>query len=200
MSNLESAIQCFETGGVLLYPTHTLYGLGGDGRNPSVHSKIASIKGRAPQNPFLVLLCSEEQVSELAQNIPESAKRLMDAFWPGELTLLLPAMENLPVELVGSEGLVGIRLATHPVPKAILDRTHGWLLSTSANNSGEPASTTLNHIPEKLIKSVDCAITDGPEPRGEPSSIVAIPSMGKERIVRSGAISEEEIHAILHPH
>jgi len=197
MTDVSSAIECFQRGGVLLYPTNTLFGLGGDGRKESVHTRIRSIKGRQEETPFLVLLQSIEQVSELVAHIPSTAQQIMETLWPGDITLLLPARENLPDTLVGPEGLVGVRLATHPVPTAILKHTNGWLLSTSANWSGSAPPTTVEEIPAEIRESVDCVALDGPVPLGIASTIVAVTNTDTPQLLREGAVSYAQINAVV---
>lgn len=197
MTSIEAAVDCYRRGGVLLYPTSTLWGLGGDGRQTRVLDRIQQLKGRQEHQPLLVLVPSIESVRQLAAHIPEPARLLMAHSWPGELTLLLPARQDLPSPLVGKEGLVGVRLATHPTACALVQETQGWLVSTSANRSGETAPLVLSDVPESIRQQVDCVLEALPNPSGKPSTIVAVTTNTDVRLVRAGSVDPRTLEAIV---
>ncbi|MFT5434899.1 MAG: L-threonylcarbamoyladenylate synthase [Myxococcota bacterium] len=190
MNELDAAEAAFHDGGVVLYPTTTLWGLGGDASSPHVIDKIADIKGRSSTVPFLVLVADADAIEGLACR-SDLAQQLIDRFWPGPLTLLLPAGPNAPTSLVGPEGLVGIRQAQHLAPRGLLERTGGWLISTSANRHGEPAPSTLDSVGPRVREQVDAILSTGPPPGGLPSTIVAVEE--SVRLVRQGAIPWSQI-------
>lgn len=200
MNNLDAAIDCYREGGVFLYPTTTLWGLGGDGRQESVLARIQHIKGRQSHQPFLVLVPSIESVLELATHIPQTAQKLMDQLWPGDLTLLLPARKDIPSALVGTEGLVGLRLPSHPVAKAISQATQGWLVSTSANPSGHAPPIALNQVSESIREQVDCVVNAPPQPSGKASSIVSVNGNDDVCLIRAGSVQTAVLEATVgHP-
>ncbi len=191
------AVQAIVQGGVVLYPTRTLWGIGGDARQPGVIERVQALKGRAATSPFLMLVRDMEAVRALADPLPEAAERLMDALWPGELTLLLPAASTVPPALVGQEGLVGLRLATHPVAAALIEATGAWLVSTSANLTGTPAPLSLAEVPASIRAGVDAVAEGPPEPSGGASTVVAVDLTGRPRLIRAGAVSKSVLNDVL---
>jgi L-threonylcarbamoyladenylate synthase len=189
----DSAVQTLQSGGTLLYPTHTLWGIGGDARREDVVRRIQRLKGRVDAQPFLVLLDSVETVYELTGSLPPAARALIDAYWPGELTLLLQAAPGIPDHLVGPEGLVGVRLATHPVPRTLVQRTGAWLVSTSANVAGSPSPGTLSDVTDSILSGVDTVVDVGPHPTGVQSTIVAVDADNRACVIREGAITSADI-------
>ena len=196
-TDLDEAAACLQRGGVLLYPTRTLWGIGCDARLPDAVARVQAAKGRDPTRPFLVLLADDHAVEALCRCVPPGARVLMAALWPGELTLLLPAAPGLPEPLVGPEGLVGLRLATHPGPVGLLERTGAWLVSTSANPAGEPPPIRLAEIVPRVQAAADLLLDVPPPPSGVQSTIVAVPERGLPRLVRAGAVPEEAIRAVV---
>ncbi len=192
------AAAALRAGGVVLYPTTTLWGVGGDARIDGVVAKVAKLKGRAPEHPFLVLVQDVETARSLAATLSPAAEALIAAFWegPGGLTLLLPAAAEVPRALVGPEGLVGVRIARHPVARSLaVDGV--WLVSTSANPTGRPAPRTFAEVVPAIVGGVDAIARGGDEPDGVASTIVALPADGGYRVVREGAVSASRVaHAI----
>jgi len=194
--SLHLAVEAFRAGGVLLYPTTTLWGLGGDARQPAVLRRIAALKGRGLTVPFLVLAAGPGALDGLVV-LDARARRLMQALWPAPLTLLLPAGPDAPEMLIGPQGWVGVRQAEHPASVALLAETGGWLVSTSANRHGEPAPSALSAVDPAIVRGVDAVLTIPPEPAGEPSTILALPADLPPVLVRSGACPMHRIDAVL---
>ena len=197
MTSIEAAVDCYRRGGVLLYPTSTLWGLGGDGRQTQVLDRIQRLKGRHEPQPLLVLVPSIDSVHQLATCIPKPARMLMAHSWPSDLTLLLPARQDIPSPLIGKEGLVGVRLPTHPTACALIEETQGWLVSTSANRSGEPPPSVLSDVPETIRQLVDCVVEAHPNPSGKPSTIVAVATDTDVRLIRAGSIDKATLETIV---
>ena len=194
--DVATAVKVVQRGGVLLYPTSTLWGLGGDARRRDVLQRIQGIK-RREGSPFLVLIPERAAVGRLVDPLPSLATQLMDAFWPGPLTLLLPAASTVLPELVGSEGFVGLRLPTHPLTRELVEKMGSWLVSTSANFSGDSSPRSLAEVHPQVRSQVDGVLAGGCEPEGLPSTIVAVPTTGAARLVREGAIPREELARLL---
>lgn len=192
----EAAAHVVATGGVLVYPTATLWGIGGDARVAGVVERVQRLKGRSG-SPFLLLVRGESDVEELATVVPASARRLMAAIWPGHLTLLLPASPSAPACVVGAEGLVGLRVPGHPVPRALLQATGAWLVSTSANPTGAAAPLRLSDIEPVICAAVDGVVVGPPAPTGTASTIVAIGPDGAARLVRAGEVGRGRLEAVL---
>lgn len=195
--SLKRAAAVLEAGGVVLYPTRTLWGIGADARRDGAVTRVAAVKGIASPHPFLVLVADRDTVFTLASGVPAVAQRLMDAFWPGDLTLLLPASSSVPSGLIGPHGQVGIRLAQHPVPRALIAQTGAWLISTSANPTGQPSALSLETVAPTIRDAVDAVVQGPPSPAGVASTIVAVDAAGDVRVIREGALPAALIHSTL---
>ena len=192
VESFERAAAVLSREGVLIYPTETFYGLGGDPRMEPVVDRIYRIKGR-DSGKALPLIASDLPAARKAVSLwPETAERLAAAFWPGPLTLLLPAAPSLPPALHAGTGSIALRISSHPLARALAERAGGLLIATSANRSGEPACRRVVDIPAALAALVDVVIDGGELPGGLPSTIVAVTPSGIE-LVRSGCISFEDV-------
>jgi L-threonylcarbamoyladenylate synthase len=194
---IDPAIRALRQGGVVLYPTMTLWGVGGDARQPGVVARVAALKGRADTHPFLLLVRDAAAAVSLASVVTPAAQALIDALWPGPLTLLLPARADLPAEVVGPTGLVGVRLPQHPVAVDLVAATDAWLVSTSANPTGQPVPTQLDAVDASIREAVDAIAAGPPQPGGQPSTIVAVPADGTVRIVRVGALAVADLSLVV---
>lgn len=178
------------SGGLVAYPTETVYGLG-CALLPGALRRLREIKG---DRPFLLLVTGRQQVAELAWN--ETAARLAERFWPGPLTLALPApADSYPGEVVGPEGLVAVRVSPHPAVAALLEAAGGAVTSTSANRPGGEPARSAESAAAALSGLADLLVLDGGTlPPGQPSTIVRCGG-GRARILREGAIERETIAA-----
>lgn len=173
-------------GAVVAFPTETLYGLAVDVSNPVALERLVGIKGRRLSQPFPVLVGDEEMLLDMVStSIPAVARRLIGLHWPGPLTLVLPAKQSLPGEVVSREGGVGVRISSDPVARALVREVGGPITATSANRSGEPPATTAT---QARLPGVDLALDDGPR-RAAASTVVAF--LGSPVIIRQGAIKVE---------
>lgn len=181
-------------GGVVIFPTQGLYGLGADALNPAAVERIFALKGRDPGKPLLVLIHRRDQTEILAAEVNALTRRLMDRFWPGQVTFVLPAAPGLPRGLVSTEGKIGIRLAGHPVAVALAAAVGGPITGTSANLSGEGGCADLDQLQPEVKAAADLILDAGPL-AGGPGSTVVDTYVTPPRILREGSVPAKEILA-----
>ncbi len=173
-SRIDCAVEALcRPGGVVCYPTETVYGIGGRAADSEAALRIAGLKGRTLQ--ALIVL-----VDRLPEGLPPLAQELAQRFWPGPLTLIVPSIEGIAPEVLGPGGTLGLRWSPHPVVSALIQRV-GPITSTSANRTGEPPLTD-----GRCTLAVDYVLDDGLLPAAEPSTIVDVQS---RRVLRPGAIA-----------
>lgn len=185
-------------GGVLICPTDTLYGLAVDPASEKAIARLVSVKGREGRKPIPLLLDERERAFSLAREVSADATRLMEKFWPGALTIVLPASPGLPEAVTGGTGTVGLRVPDHPVPRTLAAAVGGAITGTSANRSGAPVAwKTPEEILHEFAGEVDWILWDGPAPAfsgstsfspSPPGSTVVLAGEGKVLLVREGAI------------
>lgn len=188
---LELALKALREGKVIALPTETFYGLAVDPMNEEALKRLYALKRRPWEKPVLLLLGNEEQLFQVVARLPKLAKALMARFWPGPLTLVLPAREGLPRALTGGKGRVAVRLSSHPVPRLLARRYGRPVTGTSANPSGHPPARTAKEVAERLPE-VDL-ILEGEPPQGlSPSTIVEVEEE-EVFLLREGEIPWEKI-------
>jgi len=185
-------------GRLLICPTDTLYGLAGDPASEKAIARLVSAKGREGKKPIPLLLDGRERVFSLARDVPADAARLMERFWPGALTIVLPASPGLSEAVTGGTGTVGLRVPDHPVPRALAAAIGGAITGTSANRSGTPGAwRTAEELRNEFAGEVDWILWDGPSPASPgnaslspspPGSTVVLAGEGKVLLLREGAI------------
>ncbi len=180
--------------GIIVYPTETLYGIGGDALKSEVIQKIYRIKKRDSLKPIPVLIRDLKMLDLLVEEIPESAKKLIKEFWPGPLTIIFRASRLVPDILTANTGKIGIRVSNNRLVKEIFKRFDSPLTSTSANISGKEILTSPDKIIKQLGKEVDLIIDYGEVEDRSPSTVIDIIS---HRIIREGKIPKEEILSVL---
>ncbi|MEW1956212.1 L-threonylcarbamoyladenylate synthase [Kineococcus sp. NPDC059986] len=190
---LSAAHNAVKRGEVVVLPTDTVYGIGADAFNPAAVTRLLEAKGRGRQMPPPVLVPETRTIDGLASSIPFAVRELVDAFWPGALTIVCRAQPSLTWDLGDTNGTVALRMPLHPVALELLQRT-GPMAVSSANKSGQPAATLVEQAVEQLGESVRVYLDGGASPKGAPSTIVDA-SDGPLRILRLGAISEAELRA-----
>lgn len=193
MPELAPFVEIINEGGIVAFPTETVYGLGADAWNPEAIKKIFEIKGRPTDNPLIVHISSQKEVADFAQNIPEVAKILMKHFWPGPLTLVLNKKEEVLDSVTAGLPTVAIRIPSHPVALDFIAQT-GPLVAPSANRSGKPSPTRPDHVKEDF--GVDFPVIDGGSTKvGLESTVVGFKD---EQIIimRPGKIGAEELRAV----
>jgi tRNA threonylcarbamoyl adenosine modification protein (Sua5/YciO/YrdC/YwlC family) len=178
-------------GEVVVLPTDTVYGIGADAFNPAAVKRLLEAKGRGRDMPPPVLVPETRTVDGLASSIPFAVRELIDAFWPGALTIVCRAQPSLSWDLGETNGTVALRMPLHPVALELLKRT-GPMAVSSANLSGQPAANVVTEAVEQLGESVRVYLDGGPATKGAPSTIVDA-SNGPLRVLRVGAISEADL-------
>ncbi len=179
-------------GGVAAFPTETFYGLGADAQNEEALQKVFWIKGREENKPLLLLIGAREWLSCWVRHIDPVAERLIEAFWPGPLTLVFEALPHLSNLLTGGTGTIGVRISPHPVARALVQAVGHPITATSANLSGQPSASLAVEVLNSLGNRVD-AILDGGQTAGGLGSTVLDVSSSIPRILRLGAISRTEL-------
>jgi len=190
-------IQQIQHGASLIFPTETIYGLGAIATDANAVAKLFSIKGRSPEKPPPVIISNHEQLLQLVSEIPPQAKLLMQKYWPGALTLIFPARNDLPEIICGKSTFEGkeistiaVRMTSHPLAKKLCEEVGAPLIATSANFSGATgraaAPQTLDDIPPTFLQKVDVVI-DGKAEAGTASTIVDC-TVSPARVLRVGAV------------
>ena len=192
MIELERATRSLGNGGVVVFPTDTLYGLGADVFSLPALQRIFSIKGRPVNLALPVLVAGLDQVEAVALPMSSQARRLAQRFWPGPLTLVMRRSPELPDLVTGGADTVAVRMPDHLVPLALARRLGRPITGTSANLSGQPDLLDLSALETQLGGLVDYIIQAGPVPAGTPSTIVDVTGDAPQ-LLREGAISLQEI-------
>jgi L-threonylcarbamoyladenylate synthase len=185
------AIAILRNGGVVAYPTDTLYGLAVDPRSTTAVDRLFEIKRREPGRAVPLIAASVEQASEAAV-FDERAQRVAAAFWPGPLAIVLPAREVVRPKIVASDGSVALRVPAHPVSQALAAGFGFCLTATSANLSGEPPTSSPDIVAKTIGHRIDFLIDDGDSPGGPPSTIVDLRGAAP-RLVREGAVAWDRV-------
>jgi len=184
---IDEAVEILRGGGVIAYPTETLYGLAADAGNEAAIGRIFTIKGRDFHNPIPLIIGDRESLSPLVSEIPGRAVGLMDAFWPGPLTLIFHAAENLSPRLTAGTGTIGIRLSSHAIARSLAHGLGGAITATSANLSGEGGMASPERVLAVLGDRIDALIDGGTTPGGPGSTILDV-TRDPPVVLREGAI------------
>ena len=188
MTNLVAlAAERLRAGGVVAIPTETVYGLGADARNVEAVRRVFVIKGRPANHPLIVHLAEADEADEWAVRISTSARRLMARFWPGPLTLVLPARDDVPRVVTGGQDSVALRVPHHPMALKLLRAFGGGLAAPSANRFGAVSPTEARHVRASLGNAVDMVLDGGPCRYGLESTIVSLLDE-HPRVLRPGAL------------
>lgn len=182
-------------GGLVVFPTSTFYGIGAQALNAHAVDRVFQVKERHKGNPLLVLIASLTDLAPLVRSIPETAAGLIEAFWPGGITLVFDAAETVPPNLTGYTGKIGVRLASHPVAAALVKVVSGPITGTSANLSGEGGCTAVKNLNGKIKDQVDLVLDAG-ELAGARGSTVVDVTTRPPSILREGVISSDRIKAL----
>ncbi|MCS7255067.1 MAG: L-threonylcarbamoyladenylate synthase [Thermomicrobium sp.] len=184
---VDEAARVLREGGLVVFPTDTVYGVGAAVDRPDAVARLYVAKGRPLDRPIPVLIADLDQLERLARDVNDAVLRLARRFWPGALTIVVPAQPWLPVEIVRDTGAVGLRMPDHPVALAIIRAAGGAVATTSANRSGEREACTVEEAVAALGETVDLYVDGGRTPGGIPSTVVALQD-GEIRILRRGAL------------
>jgi L-threonylcarbamoyladenylate synthase len=191
-SAVADAIDALRNGELVVYPTETFYAIGADATSPIALERVFALKGREPGKAVALITADAASAFALAREVPQLARRLADKFWPGPLTLVMPAAHGLHPALVGPDGGVGVRVSPHPVACALAAGLGRPLTATSANLAGNPPAVTLDAARAELGNKIKIYLDGGTLAGGAPSTVVAVTADGI-RVLRAGAISEREL-------
>ncbi len=193
---VERAAEILRRGGLVAFPTETVYGLGANALDPVAVQRIFTAKGRPSNNPLIVHLASSEAARELCANWPASAQLLAERFWPGPLTLILPKSETIPGLVTGGGPTVALRIPQHPVALALLRAVKLPIAAPSANRSTELTSTKADHVLNSLGGRIDMILDGGPTPGGLESTVIDL-SGNVPTLLRPGLISPHDLRLVL---
>lgn len=195
---IAAAAVILRQGGTVALPTETVYGLGADARNPAAVEKIFAAKQRPAWDPLIVHVSNAAMLQRVVAEVPAAAQRLIAAFWPGPLTLLLPRGGEIPPIVTAGRDRVGVRLPAHPVARALIDAAGAPVAAPSANRFGHTSPTTAQHVLEDLAGRIDAVLDAGPAQCGVESTVVEVLEHGV-MLYRHGAVPAEAIAAIAGP-
>lgn len=185
-----------KNGGLVAFPTETVYGLGGDALNGASSEKIYAAKGRPSDNPLIVHIARMEALARIAEQIPEQALRLAEKCWPGPLTMIFHKKECVPPETTGGLSTVAVRMPSNKIARALIEASGGYIAAPSANRSGRPSPTVAKYVIEDLDGRVDVIIDGGAAEIGLESTIVDF-TEEKPVILRPGYITAERLSEII---
>jgi L-threonylcarbamoyladenylate synthase len=189
---VDRAIEILKGGGIVVFPTDTVYGLGADVFNIAAIERIYRVKQRSRNLPLPVLLADSTQLADVVASVPEIARYLMRRFWPGGLTLVLPKKDTLPDIITAGSNKIAVRIPDHVVPLTLIRGLGVPIIGTSANISDKPSPVTAEEVEQQLGSQVDLIIDMGRCPGGLESTVVDV--TGEIPVIlRRGVISEEEI-------
>lgn len=183
-------------GGLVAFPTETVYGLGGDALNRESSRRIYEAKGRPSDNPLIVHICRFEDIAEIVSSVPEEAVRIAAAFWPGPLTMILHKSDRVPYETTGGLDTVAVRLPSHPVARKLIEYSGGYVAAPSANFSGRPSPTEAKYVIEDMDGRIDMILDGGEVGIGLESTIVDL-TVTPPQILRPGYVTQEMLSGVL---
>lgn len=190
------AASIFKRGGLVGIPTETVYGLGGDATSADAARAIFRAKGRPQDNPLIVHIYDLRQLEDIVSHIPQTARVLMDAFWPGPLTIIMPRNKKIPREVTAGLETVAVRFPVHPVAQAILKEAGMPIAAPSANLSGRPSPTTAQHVLEDMDGRIELIIDGGACEVGLESTVVDA-TRGNVVLLRPGGVTKEMLQSAL---
>lgn len=185
-----------KAGGLVAFPTETVYGLGGDALNPLSSAKIYSAKGRPSDNPLIVHIADMEALDAIVREIPDSARKLAEKFWPGPLTMIFHKSEAVPYETTGGLDTVAVRMPVHCVARELIRAAGGYVAAPSANRSGRPSPTVAKYVIEDMDGRVEMIIDGGDVEIGLESTIVDLTAQ-QPIILRPGYITRQMLEQVL---
>jgi L-threonylcarbamoyladenylate synthase len=189
---IEDAARIINAGGVICFPTTSLYGLGADAFNAHAVDRIFDIKGRSHQKPILILIQNRQELEKLVRRIPPMAENIMQKFWPGKITLVFEAGDNLPSNLTSGTGKIGVRLALHPVAAALIQAVGSPITATSANVSGKPGCAKISNLDAQIADNADLVLDAGELAGGKGSTVIDVTGAFPETL-REGTVSASDI-------
>jgi len=194
---IETAVQALRDGELVAFPTETVYGLGANAQNPAAVRKIFEIKGRPPNHPVIVHLDSPRYLHRWVREVPESATRLAEAFWPGPLTMVMPRAANVHDVITGGQDTIAIRVPAHPMAQQLLTAFGGGIAAPSANRYGRLSPTRAEHVREELGETIRVILDGGECQIGLESTIVSFEAAGTVRLLRPGSVTAAQMRGIV---
>ena len=191
-AGLLEAAEVIATGGIVAFPTDTVYGVGTDPWDEAAIRRLAELKARDPSKPIALLLSDASALPRVCENLTEVAEQLAREFFPGPLTMVVRAAADLPHALSGGRGTVGIRVPDHDDARRFIHECGGILAATSANLSGRPPATSALDVVAALGDGVDFVLDGGPTGVAEPSTVVDMTAV-PPRILREGALASDVV-------
>ena len=195
--NINQAADIIKNGGLIAYPTETVYGLGADPHKDEVVKKIFTAKGRAEDKGIILLIRGVDDLSTLVRAVSPTAKMLIETFWPGPLTLVFRANRDLSPALLGGRDTIALRHSSSPIASRLLSALGGPLTSTSANRSTEPPARSASEVQNALGEHLDLILDGGPSDSTLPSTLVDV-STDHAILLREGAVSAQKLRSHIH--
>ena len=193
---LKEPAQIIKKGGVVIFPTETVYGIGTNGLDENAIRKLYEVKQRPLNKPISLLVNNIEMVEKIAKNITEVEYKLMERFFPGPLTIIFEKRDVVPDILTSNTNTIGIRMPSGEIAKKLIEFAGVPIATSSSNISGKPSGTNITDIKKDFEGKVDCFIDNGESELGIPSTVIRIID-NIPHILRQGAISEEEIRKVI---
>lgn len=193
---IAAAVQSLRCGGIVIFPTETVYGAGVDICDVTAVRRLFALKRRSFDQPLMAHCADESQVEGLVAGVPPLARALMRRFWPGPLALVLRASEAVPMEVTAGTGTIGIRMVAHPVGRRLIAEFGGAVAGTSANVSGEPASSRFAAISLVLLDGADVALDAGVCGTDVASTVLDL-TVDPPHVIRPGAVPTAAIESEL---
>lgn len=196
LMNLSQAIAALKCGDVIVFPTETVYGLGADALNRDAVERVYQLKGRNPDIPIPIIVADQGMLRGLVDEIPPIAKKLIEQFWPGPLTLVLQAVPGTPKQLLNRTGGVGVRISSQLIATRLARELGRPLTATSANPSGRPAASTIEQAENYFAGEIEIFLDGGKLPAKIGSTVVEV-NDDCIKIIREGEISAARLAAII---
>lgn len=193
---IQRAGDIIKKGGLVAFPTETVYGLGGDALNPDSSRKIYAAKGRPSDNPLIVHICCFEDIYKIVKTVPKEAKRLADTFWPGPLTMIFEKSDAVPVTTTGGLNTVAVRMPDNDTALEFIKASGGYIAAPSANTSGKPSPTLAQFVAEDMDGRIEMILDGGQVGIGLESTIVDLTEK-TPTILRPGYVTEEMLKQVL---
>ena len=195
-NDIITAANILKNGGVVAIPTETVYGLAANALDPTAVKKIFEAKGRPQDNPLIVHISDFDDIYDLVTDLPDTAKALAAAYWPGPLTMVLPKSNKVPNEISAGLDTVAIRMPSHPIAKEIIKQSGCPLAAPSANISGKPSPTTAQHVIDDLDSKIDAIVISDQSSVGVESTVILLAN-NEKRLLRPGGITIEMLTAVI---
>jgi L-threonylcarbamoyladenylate synthase len=193
---IKDAAQVILSGGVVALPTESFYGLAVHALNETALERLFAVKQRREDNPVLVLIASKDSLDSYVRKVSDRARKLVERFWPGGLTLVFYAKPILPELLTAGTGKIGVRLSSHPIPRELARAVGAPITGTSANRSGQPSGSTAEEVMEAVGEDIELILDGGRTTGGKGSSVLDV-TVDPPVVLRDGIVSRDELSPFL---